>query len=206
MSRRVSMIQLNHLWEFLSNHRDIVIGYNKSLTARDHSKSMWERVATNLNSYWVDLKSQIKRNNRLINDARRGTGGGPAADLELAKIEIKFLQILGDDYGFGLPGLQVDPLDHTGTQTTLAAETGGSEVQVQVQAGPPLELSEHGAISVPRTGIPATLPRQRPQGLRRRQRPRLNSSVELRQRLIRSCESRHQTELITIQTTFRGPK
>lgn len=44
------MTQLTHLWEFLNNHREIALGYNKSIQARDHSRRMWERAAEILNS------------------------------------------------------------------------------------------------------------------------------------------------------------
>lgn len=37
------------------------------------------------------------------------TGGGPADVKPLMEIELKFLQILGQDFGAGLPGARVDP-------------------------------------------------------------------------------------------------
>ncbi|RVD93473.1 hypothetical protein evm_015646, partial [Chilo suppressalis] len=48
--RRVSYTQSLNLWEFLNSHREVAIGYNKSAQARDHSKRMWDRVASILNS------------------------------------------------------------------------------------------------------------------------------------------------------------
>lgn len=60
--------------------------------------------------YWVDLKAKLKRKNRVISDSRQRTGGGPSIDIELSEIDKKFLSILGQDYGFGLAGVQVDPL------------------------------------------------------------------------------------------------
>lgn len=37
------------------------------------------------------------------------TGGGPSTEQDLSEIELKFLQILGEDFGSGLPGVQVQP-------------------------------------------------------------------------------------------------
>ncbi|RVE41270.1 hypothetical protein evm_014082 [Chilo suppressalis] len=122
--RRVSYTQLLNLWEFLNSHREVAIGYNKSAQARDHSKRMWDRVASILNSigegatktgtewskYWVDLKAKLKRKNRLNRDARSGTGGGPSTEQPLTEMDLKFLSILGEDYGSGLPGVQVIPV------------------------------------------------------------------------------------------------
>ncbi|KAL4719801.1 hypothetical protein ACJJTC_004014 [Scirpophaga incertulas] len=84
---------------------------------------MWDRVAAILNSigegatktgaewskYWVDFKAKLKRKNRLNTDARNATGGGPSTEQPLTEIERKFLSILGEDYGSGLPGVQVRP-------------------------------------------------------------------------------------------------
>ncbi|XP_052757809.1 uncharacterized protein LOC113521440 [Galleria mellonella] len=123
--RRVTYTQLQNLWEFLKDHREIAVGYNKSAQAREHSKQMWLRVASVLNSvgegavksgpewskYWlVDLKAKIKRKNRLRRDASSQTGGGPSIYEELSEMDIKFLSILGADYGSGLPGVQMQPI------------------------------------------------------------------------------------------------
>ncbi|KAL4721532.1 hypothetical protein ACJJTC_008309 [Scirpophaga incertulas] len=84
---------------------------------------MWDRVAAILNSigegvtktgaewskYWVDFKAKLKRKNRLNTHARNATGGGPSTEQPLTEIERKFLSILGEDYGSGLPGVQVRP-------------------------------------------------------------------------------------------------
>lgn len=38
-----------------------------------------------------------------------GTGGGPSTARPLTEIERRFLQILGNDFGHGLPGVRVEP-------------------------------------------------------------------------------------------------
>lgn len=48
--RRVTHNQLLNLWEFLNANREIATGFNKSLQAREHSKRMWLRAASILNS------------------------------------------------------------------------------------------------------------------------------------------------------------
>lgn len=39
------------------------------------------------------------------------TGGGPSEIKTMTDIEKKFLQILGDDFGTGLPGIRVEPFE-----------------------------------------------------------------------------------------------
>ncbi|KAL0870000.1 hypothetical protein ABMA27_006181 [Loxostege sticticalis] len=102
--RRCTYSQLVTLWKFLNENRKLAVGVNKSKFDRHHSMLMWKKAADNLNSidngavrsgpewskYWVDLKSAIKRKNRLINEAR---SGGNDTDLELTELERKFLNI-----------------------------------------------------------------------------------------------------------------
>lgn len=57
----------------------------------------------------MDYKSKLKRKNSDINSSSRRTGGGPSSDMELSEIERKFLALLGEDFGLGLPGIQVNP-------------------------------------------------------------------------------------------------
>lgn len=41
--------------------------------------------------------------------AQSATGGGPSTEQPLSDIESKFLQLLGEDFGQGLPGVRVEP-------------------------------------------------------------------------------------------------
>lgn len=48
--RRVSYNQLHNLWAFLSKHRKIAVGGNKTVVGREYSTRMWQKVADILNS------------------------------------------------------------------------------------------------------------------------------------------------------------
>ncbi|KAL0820585.1 hypothetical protein ABMA28_006428 [Loxostege sticticalis] len=91
--RRVSFNQLHNLWAFLSKHRKIAVGGNKTVVGREYSTRMWQKVADILNStgdgiaktglewskYWADLKYKIRHKRS-----------------ELIDIERKFLSIIKD--------------------------------------------------------------------------------------------------------------
>lgn len=59
--------------------------------------------------YWVDYKAKLKRRSAAVRASLTRTGGGPAGEPALTDLEMKFLAILGQDYGAGIPNVQVDP-------------------------------------------------------------------------------------------------
>ncbi|XP_013184055.2 uncharacterized protein LOC106129904 [Amyelois transitella] len=126
--RRVSYNQLKVLCEFLNTHREVAVGFNKSTQSREHSRKMWVRVTHKLNSmnegaakhwkgwstYWVDYKAKLKRKVASIIAAQ----SDGSATYTLSEVEVRFLQILGEDYTLGLPGLQ-DPLRMSPLQANM---------------------------------------------------------------------------------------
>ncbi|XP_060800802.1 myb-related transcription factor, partner of profilin-like [Amyelois transitella] len=122
-TRRVTFSQLEQLWEFLNKNRCLATGFNKTSQAREFSKRMWEEIAQYLNShgdgatkdwkgwckYWNDYKSKLKKNVALVRASHQLTGGGPSNVRPLTEIEEKFLLIVGQDFGTGLPGIRVQP-------------------------------------------------------------------------------------------------
>ncbi|KOB68755.1 Uncharacterized protein OBRU01_10513 [Operophtera brumata] len=123
--RRVSYNQLEALWEILNRRREIALGFNKTSQAREFARRMWEEVALTLNSqgdgavkdgkgwskYWNDYKSKLKKLAAAQRSSNEQTGGGPSTVKPLEDIEKKFLQILGENFGFGLPGARVEPFE-----------------------------------------------------------------------------------------------
>ncbi|CAF4890629.1 unnamed protein product [Pieris macdunnoughi] len=122
-NRRVTYRQLEHLWEFLNKNREILSGYNKTARAREFSRRMWEEIAIGLNAhgdgavkdckawnkYWNDYKSKLKKLAHLNRLSRDKTGGGKPVTKEISDLEQKFLSILGEDFGSGLPQIRVEP-------------------------------------------------------------------------------------------------
>ncbi|KAJ8714151.1 hypothetical protein PYW08_007771 [Mythimna loreyi] len=84
---------------------------------------MWVSISETLNSfgegatkdwkgwsnYWVDYKAKLKRRVAALRTSQNRTGGGPAEVQPLNDIEKKFLSLLGEGFGSGLPNTQVDP-------------------------------------------------------------------------------------------------
>ncbi|XP_060805386.1 uncharacterized protein LOC106129802 isoform X2 [Amyelois transitella] len=169
-NRRVSMRQLELLWEFLNSNKDIATGFNRSLQAKEYSARKWQEIAEILNAqgdgalkdgkmwskYWVDYKAKLKKRNAALHSSRRRTGGGSANEPPLSQIEDKFLSILGVDFGQGMAGIRVDPLTEAHTAVTseptsqsILTREGMEEpslVQLEVfddGAGPSHEVDRH---------------------------------------------------------------
>ncbi|XP_047507672.1 uncharacterized protein LOC125051420 [Pieris napi] len=84
---------------------------------------MWEEIAIGLNAhgdgavkdckawnkYWNDYKSKLKKLAHLNRLSRDKTGGGKPVTKEISDLEQKFLSILGEDFGSGLPQIRVEP-------------------------------------------------------------------------------------------------
>ncbi|CAH2090929.1 unnamed protein product [Euphydryas editha] len=153
-TRRVSGQQLDILWEYLNSHRDIAVFFNRSLQSKEHSKRKWQEVAEVLNAqgdgahkdwkswskYWVDYKAKLKRRVAALRLSQRSTGGGPSTEQPLSDIENKFLQILGEDYGQGLIGVQVEPFPPSGSTTaTIGVESPVIDVLIPNQDSPASE-------------------------------------------------------------------
>ncbi|XP_041982518.1 uncharacterized protein LOC121735682 [Aricia agestis] len=123
--RRVTYAQLEQLWEFLNRNRHIATGFNKTAQAREFSKRMWEEITQTLNShgdgaikdwkgwckYWNDYKSKLKKMTAALRVSQQRTGGGPSQVREMNEIEKKFLNLLGEDFGQGVPGARVEPFE-----------------------------------------------------------------------------------------------
>ncbi|KAH9644708.1 hypothetical protein HF086_016416 [Spodoptera exigua] len=138
-SHRVSYEQLDRLWEFLNSHRDLAVGFYKSAQARDYSKRMWLSISKTLNSlgecatkdwkgwsnYWVDYKAKLKRRVAALRTSQNRTGGGPADVNPLSDVEKKFLSLLGEGFGSGLPNTQVDPFPILTPPTTHVGPDDG---------------------------------------------------------------------------------
>ncbi|KAH9632872.1 hypothetical protein HF086_002694 [Spodoptera exigua] len=146
-SHRVSYEQLDRLWEFLNSHRDLAVGFNKSAQARDYSKRMWLSISETLNSlgegatkdwkgwsnYWVDYKAKLKRRVAALRTSQNRTGGGPADVNPLSDVEKKFLSLLGEGFGSGLPNTQVDPFPILTPPTTHVGPDDGQPQPPQPQ-------------------------------------------------------------------------
>ncbi|XP_052745475.1 myb-related transcription factor, partner of profilin-like [Bicyclus anynana] len=155
--RRVSYGQLEQLWEFLNANKGIATGYNKTSQARDFSKRMWENIAQNLNShgdgaikdwkgwskYWNDYKSKLKKLAVAARASHQQTGGGAPLNRALTEIENKFLYILGEDFGSGLPGIRVEPLETLNETTNfINSEATNSVVSESILDLPMVILEE----------------------------------------------------------------
>ncbi|CAD0204883.1 unnamed protein product [Chrysodeixis includens] len=131
--RRVTYAQLEQLWEFLSQNKAIATGYNKTSQAREFSKNMWENIAMNLNShgngankdwkgwckYWNDYKCKLKKLAAATRASHQQTGRGPSQIKKMTDVEKKFLHILGDDFGSGLPDKRVEPFEQNIQETEM---------------------------------------------------------------------------------------
>ncbi|XP_050559106.1 myb/SANT-like DNA-binding domain-containing protein 4 isoform X2 [Spodoptera frugiperda] len=140
--RRVTYNQLEVLWDFLNTNKEVALGYNKSAHAREHSRRMWENVSEHLNAqgegavksgkdwctYWVDYKSKLKRRASTVRLSQTQTGGGPPSVPPLSDIEKKFISIMGEGYGSGLPNVQVDPFAPQAITSSAAATEGAMVV------------------------------------------------------------------------------
>ncbi|XP_035432790.2 uncharacterized protein LOC118264404 [Spodoptera frugiperda] len=136
--RRVTYTQLEVLWDFLNTNKEVALGYNKSAHAREHSRRMWENVSEHLNAqgegavksgkewctYWVDYKSKLKRKASTVRLSQTQTGGGPPSVPPLSNIEKKFISIMGEGYGSGLPNVHVDPFAPQAITSSAAATEG----------------------------------------------------------------------------------
>ncbi|CAH0398603.1 unnamed protein product [Chilo suppressalis] len=110
------------MWEFLKNHRELAVAYNKSAYDRENSKRHWQKLAKKLNSisegakksgagwskYWVDFKAKLKRKVKQVHDSANEQG---TTELSLSEVEMNFLSILGKKYGSNLLGIQALPAD-----------------------------------------------------------------------------------------------
>ncbi|XP_063830370.1 uncharacterized protein LOC135079689 isoform X1 [Ostrinia nubilalis] len=206
--RRVSYQQLESLWEFLNSHRDVAVGYNKTAQAREYSKRMWTTVSQTLNSlgegatkdwkswsnYWVDYKAKLKRRVASIRAAQNRTGGGPSEAIPLNDLEKKFLSLLGEGFGSGIPNTQVDPfpIQTQSEHTAPEAGTSNSEaplvlehplthesVQLEGEEEPALQDSVLEQPQVQQEVAPQQ--QQQPEETRPRQVPRLPSRRSRRQ-------------------------
>ncbi|KAG7295381.1 hypothetical protein JYU34_022430 [Plutella xylostella] len=120
--RRVTLSQLESLWESLNSHRGLISGHNKSCQAREYAHNSWTGIAAILNAhangaekdwkgwsrYWNDYKCKLKSRIASVRNSQSRTDGGTAK--ELTEIEDKFLGLLGDDFGVEISGPRVDPL------------------------------------------------------------------------------------------------
>lgn len=60
--------------------------------------------------YWTDYKAKIKKRVGALRASHVQTGGGPSTVNPLSNQETRFLEILGGDYGQGIPGVRVEPV------------------------------------------------------------------------------------------------
>ncbi|CAK1579549.1 unnamed protein product [Parnassius mnemosyne] len=140
---RVTYSQLEILWEFLNSNRDVAVGFNKSAQARETSRRMWEEVAQTLNSfgdgaikdgkgwsaYWIDYKGKLKKRCATIRSAQSRTDGEPSNVPQLSTLEKKFLNIVGEDFGLGLPGIRVNPFEDSNIH--VASTSDMSQIPLQ---------------------------------------------------------------------------
>ncbi|KAF9793746.1 hypothetical protein SFRURICE_003570, partial [Spodoptera frugiperda] len=78
--------------------------------------------------YWVDYKSKLKRRASTVRLSQTQTGGGPPSVPPLSDIEKKFISIMGEGYGSGLPNVQVDPFAPQAITSSAAATEGAMVV------------------------------------------------------------------------------
>ncbi|KAJ0172502.1 hypothetical protein K1T71_011641 [Dendrolimus kikuchii] len=127
--------------KFLNRRRDIALGHNKTAQAREFARRMWEEIALSLNSqgdgaqkdwkgwckYWNDYKCKLKKAAVANHRSMQQTGGGPPSGKPLTELEKKFIQILGHDFGLGLPGILESQADTQEIPEGGGGIAGGSE-------------------------------------------------------------------------------
>ncbi|VVC94777.1 unnamed protein product, partial [Leptidea sinapis] len=123
--------------------------------------------------YGIYGQSKLKKLAASNKASHQQTGGGPTQIKKMTDIEIKFLQILGDDFGTGLPGMRVEPFE----RPTVLEEDSGSiltlgdveyhESPEVMDPGPsrvtqpPPVLPSSGAPEIQNTSSPLRSPRRR---------------------------------------------
>ncbi|KAF9422082.1 hypothetical protein HW555_002103 [Spodoptera exigua] len=108
---------------------------------------MWLSISETLNSlgegatkdwkgwsnYWVDYKAKLKRKVAALRTSQNRTGGGPADVNPLSDVEKKFLSLLGEGFGSGLPNTQVGPFPILTPPTTHVGPDDGQPQPPQPQ-------------------------------------------------------------------------
>lgn len=69
--------------------------------------------------YWVDYKAKLKKKVAAVRQSQARTGGGPSDIPPLNEVERKFLSLLGENFGVGLPNVQVDPFPNVSIKFKL---------------------------------------------------------------------------------------
>ncbi|KAF9787679.1 hypothetical protein SFRURICE_020246 [Spodoptera frugiperda] len=95
---------------------------------RYHESHLTPFVGDIVSPYWVDYKSKLKRRASTVRLSQTQTGGGPPSVPPLSDIEKKFISIMGEGYGSGLPNVQVDPFAPQAITSSAAATEGAMVV------------------------------------------------------------------------------
>ncbi|KAJ8704994.1 hypothetical protein PYW08_012314 [Mythimna loreyi] len=219
--RRVTYNQLEALWEILDKNRDLATGFNKTSQAREYSRRMWKTAAETLNAqddgaekdwkgwckYWNDYKSKLKSKVASARAALQKNEGGTSNEGRLTDLEIKYLQILGDDFGASLPRVKVEPFDvpiEDWIKAESGPQNGNSEsimahhliIEPLIPSEPPPEAPPPAA-SPPSPPTPAASPHASASPPRRRHRQRRMkpmSADAARRALVNTSEERLRIE------------
>lgn len=110
MENRVSCTQLDELLDYLVAHPHLVKGIGLGARSKEAIAREWDNLASKLNAhglvatktsqqwkqYRADLKHKVKAKAAERKRNAYGTGGGPASQDDLNKIEKKYFAVISD--------------------------------------------------------------------------------------------------------------
>ncbi|XP_041988180.1 uncharacterized protein LOC121739709 [Aricia agestis] len=132
---------------------------------------MWEEITQTLNShgdgaikdwkgwckYWNDYKSKLKKMTAALRVSQQRTGGGPSQVREMNEIEKKILNLLGEDFGQGVPGARVEPFEEVTEVGITDAEMSETPLIIITQAVESSEVSQSTLMPEPVPGPSSTI-------------------------------------------------